>query len=159
MIVIVIWWLFKENWRLFPKIYFNQKVYVCIIMLIDCLLVYWCSPQTLMLGPHSQQLVYLHDQTGYTTNNYLVSCRTSSWYLSEQQYSTPRCGARVHQEQYPTSPNPVHYELQIVGGAGWLGTPQSGPWSRHPRVFVCTRRSPAARRHLAARRGHVNKIV
>ena len=24
-------------------------------------------------------LVYLHDQTGYTTNNYLVSCRISSW--------------------------------------------------------------------------------
>ena len=23
-------------------------------------------------------LVYLHDQTGYTTNNYLVSCRISS---------------------------------------------------------------------------------
>ena len=25
-------------------------------------------------------LVYLHDQTGYTTNNYLVSCRISSWW-------------------------------------------------------------------------------
>ena len=25
-------------------------------------------------------LVYLHDQTGYTTNNYLVSCRISRWW-------------------------------------------------------------------------------
>ena len=49
------------------------------------------------------------------------------WYLSEQQYSTPRCGARVHQEQYPTSPNPAPCALWVTncgrGGArgGWGG--------------------------------------
>ena len=83
-----------------------------------------------------------------------------------QQCSTPWCGAGVHQEQYPISPHPVHYEQQIVGGAGGA-CPGRGGWE--PRnldqdlvtrgCLFAHRCSPAATRHLAARRGHVNKIV
>ena len=42
-------------------------------------------------------LVYLHDQTGYTTNNCLVSCRISSWWTPMIKSKTSSFCTFTHQ--------------------------------------------------------------